>query len=77
MQKKITKEYAVRVMERVAREEGVSVETVRKEIDEAMRIGMQSSDPAVQAKWKEIPCEGERPTPEELLVFIAEQNVSK
>lgn len=38
---------------------------------QAMEAGMNNPDPEIQAKWKTIPCRGEKPTPEELIVWAA------
>jgi len=67
----ISKEIAAHALEEIARRNGVTAETVRREIKLAMLAGMCSQDPKVQEKWKSIPCEGEVPTPEEMISYIA------
>lgn len=62
---------ATRALEAVAMKEGVTVSEVKKEIQKAMLIGLCSQDPAVQAYWAKIPREGEVPTPEEVILFLA------
>lgn len=62
---------ATRALEAVAMKEGVTVSEVKKEIQEAMLIGLCSQDTAIQAYWAKVPCEGEVPTPEEVILFIA------
>lgn len=62
---------AARALKLAALAEGMSVETVRKEIKLAMLAGLCNQDPLVQARWKEIPCKGEVPAPEELIAFLA------
>lgn len=52
--------------------EGKTVEEIKKEIKKAMLIGLCSQDTKIQAHWNSIPCEGELPTPEELIVYMAE-----
>ena len=68
---KRTRISAEEALQTVAIRNGTTVEKVRKEIKLAMLAGLCNADPAVQAKWKEIPCIGEIPTPEELITYIA------
>lgn len=62
-------EAARRTIEALARREQTSAANVRASITEAMMAGWNNPDPKVQAVWKQIPCAGERPTPEELIVW--------
>lgn len=55
----------------IAKREGKTVEEIRKNIKAAMLVGMISADPKVQAYWTKIPCEGDIPTPEEVIVYLA------
>ena len=48
---------------------GETAKRIQKAIDDAM----QSDDPAVQAYWKKIKYKGEKPTPEEVVLYIAKQ----
>jgi hypothetical protein len=68
-QKKI--KIAENALRKIAKREGKSVAEVRKEIQKAMLIGMCSQDPNVQAYWRRVPHEGEVPTPEEVIIFLA------
>ena len=61
---------AEQALQEVARQNNTTVEEVRKEIKLAMLVGLCNPDPAVQATWKEIPCVGEVPTPEELINYM-------
>lgn len=63
---------AEQVLQKVAQHNNTTLEEVRKEIDQAILIGLRDPDPAVQAKWKEIPRVGEVPTPEELIDYLVE-----
>lgn len=67
------KSKAIKAFEKIARKEGISVDEVRREIQKAIDDAMQSDDPAVQAYWKKIKCKGEKPTPEEVVLYIAKQ----
>lgn len=67
--RKITTEQANQVFGTIAAREGVSVEKVKRDILFAMEVGVANPDPEVKSIWKSIPCGGEKPTPEELLVW--------
>ncbi|MEA4911675.1 MAG: hypothetical protein VB092_03550 [Oscillospiraceae bacterium] len=68
MRKKIDAGKAIRT---IAMREGVAVEEVRKQIKLAMLAGLCSQDPVIQARWKKVPCKGDAPMPEELIIYIA------
>ena len=70
---KRTRISAEQALQTVAFRNGTTVEEVRKEIELAMLAGLCDTDLAVQAKWKEIPCAGDAPTPEELITYAAEK----
>ena len=70
---KRTRISAEEALQTVAIRNGTTVEEVQKEIKLAMLAGLCNADPAVQAKWKEIPCAGDVPTPEELITYVAEK----
>lgn len=61
----------------VAKQNGVSVDEVKREIQKAIDIGMANPDPKIQAFWNSIPRAGERPTPEEVISFFAKEMVNK
>lgn len=62
---------AEKALKKLAQKEGVSVETVRREIENAITAAQRSTDPQAQKFWKSVPRKGERPTPEEVIVYIA------
>ena len=62
---------AERALREVAQQNNTTLEEVKKEIRLAMLAGLCNTDPAVQARWKDIPCAGEVPTPEELIAYVA------
>lgn len=64
---------AGKAISQVAKSHHVSEDTVRKEMHEAISEALQSPDPAIQALWKQIPCAGEVPEPEEVMEWIAKQ----
>lgn len=67
------KSKVIRAFEKIARKEGISVDEVRQEIQKAIDDAMQSDDPAVQAYWRKIKFKGKKPTPEEVVLYIAKQ----
>ena len=67
----VTIEKAEQVIRTVAAQHHTTVEAVRLEMKQAMLAGLLNPDPEIQATWKSIPCAGEVPTPEELIVWAA------
>lgn len=61
------------ILKQIAKENHVTPEEVRFEIQAAIQIGMNSSDPDVRQRWAEIPKKGDVPTPEEVIVFLFTQ----
>lgn len=55
----------------IAEKEGVTESEVRDEIALAVSLALKSSDPKIRDFWKGIPCEGESPTIEEMIDYIA------
>lgn len=64
---------AKKILTLIAVREGTTVEKVRTNIQLAMLSGLLSKDPAVQEKWRRIPCAKELPTPEEVIAFYGEE----
>ena len=60
-------------LRKVARENRVSVETVRGEIEQALAAARANPDPQMQELWASIPKKGAIPTVEETIAFIAKQ----
>lgn len=63
---------AAEAIRQVALRNGVSAAEVRKEMELAIAAGMASSDPVARVHWAEIPRQGEKPSPEEVLAHMAE-----
>lgn len=61
------------MIRQIACEHKVTEEEVRKEMKEAMDAGRMNPDPAVQAKWAGFDFEGEEPTLEEFILWMASQ----
>ena len=62
---------AARSIKRVALENGVPEEEVRRDMLEAMNSGRFNTDPAAQARWKTFHYRGDEPTLEEFLVWCS------
>lgn len=64
---------ATQAFEKIAARDGVSVSEVREEIQKAIDIGMSSPAPAVQEQWRKMSSHGEKPNPEEAMLYLAKQ----
>ncbi len=60
------------VFEKIARDEGVSVDTVRSEISKALEIAAKNAGPAEKKKWKEIFGDNKSPSPEDAVKLISQ-----
>lgn len=66
-------ENARKALEAVAKQNGVPLETVIREIELTIQTAMASPDPAVRSRWANIPRSGNTPTPEELVMYLTER----
>ena len=60
-------------IEKLAKQRKISVQEIRDEINLAIEMGMKNPNPAVRLYWAGIPCKGARPTPEEVVDYLAKQ----
>lgn len=67
------KSQVTKAFEKIAQKEGISVSEVRREIQIAIDDAIKSDDPAIQAFWKKMKCSNGKPTPEEVVIFLAKQ----
>ena len=72
-QEKWDMEFARRAIEGVAHKEKLTVEEVRSSMMEAIEAAFNTSNLVAQAQWAQIPCEGEIPTPEEVIIWVSKQ----
>ena len=63
-------------LEEVAKNHGISVAEVRREIELAINDAMLSPDPAAQAFWDTYIQSGRAPTLEEFIIYVAERVMS-
>ena len=64
---------AEETLRQVAAREGVTADEVRENIRTAIAAGLASPSSFVQEYWKSIPHEGAEPTPEEVILHLAEE----
>lgn len=67
----MTKAEVNRILLKVAQQNNVSLETVRKEIRFAIDEAQNNTDPNVQNRWASIPHKGDKVTVEELLAYLS------
>jgi len=60
-----------RLLKKVAKKNGVSVEEVRRDISLAESMARENPDPKIKAFWDSIPSAGDSATPEEVVAHIA------
>ena len=66
-----------KIIKQIATEHGVTPEQVEKDMREAIRAGMASTDPHAQALWKQIASDGKEPSIERFLEFVSGRVKSK
>jgi len=54
----------------VARQNGKTVPEIREAIEHAIAEAISNPDPSIQQQWKQIPCQGPTPSPEELIAWL-------
>lgn len=57
------------LIERLARERGITVEDIWKLLEARIEAGMNDSNPERRTRWEKIPHVGAIPTPEEYLEY--------
>jgi len=68
---------AAKAIKNLARQNGVSIREYRGEIERAITLAMTDPDPVARAHWAKMPRKGERPTPEEFIIYMAEQTTNR
>lgn len=64
------------IIKQVAKLNNTIPEEVYAEMQIALDVAFNSKDPEVKKKWAKIPLQGNRPTPEEVVPFLASQVIS-
>jgi len=57
----------------IAKNNGVTVANVRREIELAKQTAQASTDPIIRANWEAIPRKGSKPTTAEMLTHFARE----
>lgn len=70
---KTEKHIVENTLRKLAERDGISMQDVRSNIQDAMISGLMSRDPEVQKYWRRIPCENGVLTPEDLILFLVKQ----
>lgn len=65
---------AKKALMKLAKQKGVPVEQVRREIEKAMFLGLVNQEWAVRQTWQSIPKEGQVPTVEEVIIHLAKRS---
>lgn len=60
-----------RIIRQIAKEHGVTPAEVRKDMEEAMRVSMASSNPVAMAHWRSISPDGKEPQLKDFIAYIA------
>lgn len=59
------------IIKKVAKANSTSKKDVENEISKAIELALANADEETKAKWKEIPSKAEKPTPDELISYLA------
>ncbi|MCL1858660.1 MAG: sporulation initiation factor Spo0A [Oscillospiraceae bacterium] len=62
-----------KAIKKVAKQNGVSAESVYYEISKVIKAGYNNPDPAVQEYWRKIAPNGEIPSPEKVIEILAKE----
>lgn len=63
---------AQNAMEMIAMQNGISLQALRRELEDAIDIGMKYSDLTTNSFWAACMKNGRKPTPEEFIIYMAE-----
>ena len=69
----MNKKKVLKAFKEIATRKGISVAEVRKEIQKAIDIASASPDPVVEEQWRRMPYRGKKPTPEDVVIYLAKQ----
>lgn len=66
-----------KVMDTIGKGEGISSKEVQKEIQIVIDLGFDNPDAAIRAEWAKVLFKGERPTPQEVIVYLCKEMKKK
>lgn len=58
------------LLERLAKENHMTVESMRVQLNKRLEAGLNDPDPKLRVQWEKIPCVGTVPTVEEYLDYV-------
>lgn len=61
------------ILKMIAEDECQDEETVYSQMQKAIDEAYYSDDPDIKKRWKDVPHEGERPIPEEVIEYLVEK----
>jgi hypothetical protein len=67
----VKKSKGAKAIIKLAAQTGVSTEEIRRQIQIDIDNGMANQDPKVQAYWNNMLKKGVKPTPEDVIVYLA------
>ena len=67
------KNHVTEILKKIAIKEGVTVAEVRTEIAKVIDIGFSNPNPKIRAIWTNMTPTGRKPTPEEAIIYLAEE----
>jgi len=62
-----------KAIKQIARTNGVSIADVRREMEIAIDTSLYNPDPEIQAFWEPYIRNGQKPTPEEFILYMAKK----
>lgn len=65
---------AKHTFEAIARRHDLSMEEVELRLKNNIQRGVSHSDEAIRNSWRQIPCQGKEPTPEELFDYLVDEH---
>ena len=69
----MTKRELKKLYAQIAKNNGVTVAEVRREIELATQMAQASADPIIRANWEAIPRKGKKPKAAEMIAHLARE----
>lgn len=61
------------IIREVARRHNTTPEKVYAEMQIAIDAALMNKDPEIQKEWAKVPFSGERPAPEDVIIYLADK----
>ena len=69
----IDRKKAEEALRKLAEQEKMNVEEIREEIQRAIDAAYDNPDPKYRKEWSKVPFAGERPTPEDVIMYVVRE----